>query len=144
MRLYWPLWLTWVPRPGKEDATHCDCLNSGTKALSDRDVLENSVLELFPHDKMKCKSAVFALGQPCLQPGWISGKGEGEIPQPSDCRSWGGVRSSSPKGWRHGTRVKELGLLLLPLLSSLPSSFFHLFFTNIKELSNFLFQLVAL
>lgn len=62
-----------------------------------------------PHDKMRCNNAVFLFRQPCFQPGWISGKGEGERPQPSDCRSWGGVSSFGPRGWRHGTKGEGAG-----------------------------------
>lgn len=65
-------------------------------------------------------------------------------PSPLTVEAEEGSVPLAPEGEGTARRVKELGLLSLPLLSSLPSSFFHLFFTNIKELSNFLFQLVAL
>lgn len=64
-------------------------------------------------------------------------------PSPLTVEAEEGSVPLAPEGEGMARRVKELGLLPLPLLSSLPS-FFHLFFTNIKELSNFMFQVVAL
>lgn len=51
-----------------------------------------------PHDKRFVKkTTIIHFGQPCLQPGWKSGKGEDEILQPSDSKMCWAVSSSGPR-----------------------------------------------
>lgn len=115
------------------------------KALTDRAILENSILGPF---MIKWGTRVLSsfLDNLVSSQGGKVEKERVKYPNPLNLEGEGVLVPLAPEEGAHSSRaqrVKARGLLFPPLLSSLPSSFFHMFFTNIKELWNFLFQILA-